>query len=204
MYQINRNNYRKNQKNSTVYTPPKVSSFLFKLLHHKIDENKIILDPCVGAGSLLKPFDEAGYKTLGIDIKYQGYKNTQVRDFISMGSGDFGDTPIGLVIVNPPFNVNKPIFYKDYGSRPLLPEVFLAKIIELWGNTIPIVLFTPYGLRLNQIVKSRRWKLFVEGYYPPISSIISLPKNVFDNVLFHSEVLIFNVKRLAPHYFYNS
>ena len=34
-----------------------------------------------------------------------------------------------------------------------------------------------------------------------ITSVVSLPKDVFDNILFHSEVLIFNMPALAGHYF---
>ena len=66
-----------------------------------------------------------------------------------------------------------------------------------------MVLFAPYGLRLNQSVGSRRWRKFVDGSYPAISSIVALPKDVYDNVLFHSEVLIFNVDGLNGHYFYD-
>ena len=72
---------------------------------------------------------------------------------------------------------------ENYGGRPLLPEVWLQKAIELFGTDIPIVLFTPYGLRLNQTQQSRRWSKFVDGTYPEICSIISLPKDVFDGIL---------------------
>jgi type I restriction enzyme M protein len=37
--------------------------------------------------------------------------------------------------------------------------------------------------------------------YPEITSIVSLPKDVFENILFHSEVLIFNMPQLKGHYF---
>jgi len=45
--------------------------------------------------------------------------------------------------------------------------------------------------------------LFVDGAYPAISSIVALPKDVYDGVLFHSEVLIFNVDGLNGHYFFD-
>ena len=79
----------------------------------------------------------------------------------------------------------------------------MHKTIELWGRNIPIVLFAPYGLRLNQTVNSRRWQMFVDGSYPEISTIVALPKDIYDDVLSHSEVLIFNIDGLNGHYFYH-
>ncbi len=79
----------------------------------------------------------------------------------------------------------------------------MHKTIELWGRNIPIVLFAPYGLRLNQTVNSRRWQMFVDGSYPEISTIVVLPKDIYDDVLSHSEVLIFNIDGLNGHYFYH-
>ena len=113
----------------------------------------------------------------------------------------------GLVIANPPFNIDEKT--KEYaaqicGRRPLLPEVWLKQAIRLWGSKVPIILFAPYGLRLNQTINSRRWQLFLEGVYPEISSIISLPKDIYKNVLFHSEILIFNINGLKAHYFYDN
>ena len=90
------------------------------------------------------------------------------------------------------------------GRRPLLPEVWLSRIVELWGKEVPTILFAPYGMRLNQSAKSGRWQRFVNGTYPEIVSIVALPKDVYDNVLFHSEVLIFNIEGLKGHYFFGS
>jgi type I restriction enzyme M protein len=50
---------------------------------------------------------------------------------------------------------------------------------------------------------SKRWRAFCDGHYPQISSIVALPKDIYDNVLFHSEILIFNIDGLKPHYFYD-
>ena len=203
MYRVDRNNFYAEQKNSTVYTPPEVSEFLFGILHDKVSDGTI-LDPCVGAGSLLLPFRDAGFRTQGIDIVDQGYPGTVIRDFISMEPGEL-DRP-ALVVANPPFNIEAKtlkLVAQSHGRRPLLPEVWLAKSIELWGKDIPLALFAPYGLRLNQTVKSRRWRLFADGSYPDISSIVALPKDVYSGVLFHSEVLIFNVDGLKGHYFFD-
>lgn len=204
MYRVDRNNFYSEQKNSTVYTPDSVSDFLFQVLHDKIDRDGLVLDPCVGAGSLLYPFQRSGFKTQGIDIEDQGYPETVVRNFMDVRTGEIA-TP-ALVIANPPFNIDektKDIVAKSHGRRPLLPEVWLAKAVELWGKDTPMALFAPYGLRLNQTVHSQRWLRFVDGIYPAISSIVALPKDVYAGVMFHSEVLIFNVEGIQGHYFYH-
>lgn len=205
MYRVDRNNFYDRQKKSTIQTPAGVSRFLFALLRDKIDKTKPVLDPCVGEGSLLRPFKRDGFKVVGIDIEDQGFENTRVRNYLRMSRSDMRKRP-GLVIMNPPFNIDpktKRHLLDQYGGRPLLPEVWLQKAVELFGNEVPTVLFTPYGLRLNQTMQSKRWRKFADGTYPEIRSIISLPKDVFDGILFHSEILIFNIKGLKGHYFYN-
>ena len=204
MYNVARNNFYENGKNSTIMTPEPVSQFLFDLVKNKIDRNGVIFDPCVGQGSLLKPFVADGFETIGIDIEPQGFPNTIKRNFIAVNKGDY-QRP-SLVIVNPPFNIDektKFLISEKYGGRPLLPEIWLQKIIELWGKELPIILFAPYGLRLNQTVHSKRWRNFSEGTYPEITTIISLPKDIYSNVLFHSEVLMFNIPELKGHYFFD-
>ena len=204
MYRVDRNDFYREQKNATVCTPSSVSRFLFDLVHGTIDPQGIVIDPCVGKGSLLIPFREAGFRTQGVDIEDQGYQDTIVRDFVSMRKGEL-ENP-ALVIANPPFNIDmktKNSVAQNFGRRPLLPEVWLHKVVELWGKEIPLILFAPYGMRLNQTINSRRWRRFADGTYPAISSIVALPKDIYDGVLFHSEVLIFNIKGLAGHYFYD-
>jgi len=204
LYNVGRNNFYDNEKNSTVYTPAKVSQFIFDIVHEKIDKSGSILDPCVGKGSLLEPFKDAGFNTIGIDIEDQGYPKTILKNFIEISPDEIPHP--SLVVANPPFNIDektKHIIAKNYGRRPLFPEIWLQKTLELFGNDVPIILFAPYGLRLNQTVSSRRWKNFIDGKYPKINSIISLPKDIYKDVLFHSEILIFNIEGLEGHYFYN-
>ena len=204
MYRVDRNDFYKGAKDATVYTPEGVSDFIFNILHGKISKAGTVVDPCVGAGSLLYPFKRSGFNTLGIDVEDQGYPDTITRSFIDVKPGEIAEP--ALVIANPPFNIDsktKEMVAGKYGRRPLLPEVWLCKIIELWGKSLPIVLFAPYGMRLNQSCKSSRWSRFVAGEYPEIKSIIALPKDIYQGVLFHSEILIFNVSGLKAHYFYN-
>ena len=203
MYRVDRNNFYKNEKKATIYTPSNTSKFLFNILKEHI-KGGIILDPCVGKGSLLIPFQSAGYTVQGIDIEEQGFEPTIQTNYLSLKPADI-KTP-SLIIMNPPFNIDgktKQYIKEHYGRRPLLPEVWLMKAIELFGKEIPIVMFTPYGFRLNQTVDSKRWKKFVDGTYPDITSIISLPKNLFKNILFHSEVIVFNIHGMKGHYFYD-
>lgn len=204
MYRVDRNNFYKNEKEATVFTPDYVSLFLYEIISPHI--NKIagtIVDPCVGRGSLLKPWQKNGYRVKGIDIERQGFPNTIVKNYLEVKKEDIGDK-ISLVIMNPPFNIDrktKAYIKAHHGGRPLLPEVWFQKALELWGIKIPIAMFTPYGFRLNQTEVSKRWRKFIEGQYPEITSIVSLPKDVFDGILFHSEVLIFNLPKMKGHYF---
>ena len=205
MYRVDRNDFYKEQKNATVFTPTQVSEFIFDIVHPNINKKKVVFDPSVGKGSLLKPFEKAGFKVFGVDVvSDRGFKPSLKKNFLELKKSEVPSP--GLVIMNPPFNIDqktKDYIRENYSGRPLLPEVWLSKTIELFGKAVPIVLFAPYGLRLNQTLTSKRWLKFTRGEYPEISSIISLPKDCFEDVLFHSEILIFNVQGLKGHYFYN-
>ena len=203
MYRVDRNNFYKHQKKATIFTPDYVSEFLYALIHKHINKKGVILDPCVGQGSLLKPFLLNGFKVLGIDIEYQGFPKTIVKNYLEIKKDEIKDK-ISLVIMNPPFNIDektKKYIKENYGGRPLLPEIWFSKALDLFGHNVPIVMFTPYGFRLNQSDTSKRWQKFITKEYPEITSIVSLPKDVFENILFHSEVLIFNLPQLKGHYF---
>jgi hypothetical protein len=182
MYRVDRNNFYKRQKKATIFTPDFVSEFLYKTLRPHIKRDSgVVVDPCVGQGSPLKPWQRNSYEVMGIDIEDQGFPNTIVKNYLEVKRGEINKT-ISMVIMNPPFNIDvktKRYIKKYYGGRPLLPEVWFAKAIELFGPNIPIVMFTPYGFRLNQTEHSQRWIKFINEEYPPITSIISLPEYVF-------------------------
>jgi len=203
MYRVDRNNFYEREKKATIFTPDYVSEFLYDLVSPHIDKGGLVIDPCVGEGSLLKPWKRNGHEVLGIDIEQQGFPRTLVKNYLEVKQGDIKRKP-SLVIMNPPFNIDhktKAYIREHYGGRPLLPEVWFAKAVELFGHDVPIVMFTPYGFRLNQTDMSKRWMKFASGEYPPIRSIVSLPKDVFEGILFHSEVLIFNLPMPSGHYF---
>ena len=207
VYRVDRNNFYRNEKKATVYTPAYVSDFLYDILSPEIPRGDgLIFDPCVGRGSLLRPWQRSGYAVRGIDIKDQGFRPTRVMNYLELKSGDMSEA-VSLVIMNPPFNIDsttKKYIREHYSGRPLLPEVWFAKALELFGPSVPIAMFTPYGFRLNQTTTSRRWVKFLNHEYPDITGIVSLPKNVFDGILFHSEVLLFNLTLPQGHYFLNS
>jgi len=195
MYNIKLNNYHEKPKSSNIQTPPAVSQFIYELLKGKFikEWRNQITDPCCGQGNLLKPWKEAGFNTYGndIDINY-------LEQGLAQGACDFLKKepvpilPPHLVLCNPPFN--------GYGHK-LGSEVWLDKIIELFGKEIPIVLFAPVGFCANLTLNNKRHEKFENGTYPPISSRITLPKNIFEGVIFHSEILIFNLQGLKSHYF---
>jgi len=175
---VKKNNYIKNPKNRDIKTPEVICEFIASLFP-KIES---VFDPCYRNKELLKPFIKRNIKTDGCEIK-------DGKDFLKRTERIYSD----LVVCNPPFNLG---VGKKLGS-----EIFLEKILELNGkNNIAIVLFVPMGFRLNQRKTSKRWK-WLRDNCPPITSIISLPLNIFDKVQFHSEILIFNAPELKPHYF---
>ena len=54
---VSRNDYRRNPKPSTIYTPPGVARFLFDILYNSMSYNvlrhpqfKTVLDPAIGTG----------------------------------------------------------------------------------------------------------------------------------------------------------
>jgi len=55
---------------------------------------------------------------------------------------------------------------------------------------------------LNQKVNSKRWRK-IRDNYPPIKSIISLPLDIFEETLYHCEIVCFNCDLFEPHYFLN-
>ena len=190
-YTVKNNNYHNNKKNSTIYTPAALSNYLYELLHAHINP-KVIVDPSIGRGSLVKPWRNKKCTTIGIDIDKRSKR--YCNKFICSKFEDIKKWTYkmpDLILVNPPFN--------GAPGRKLYSEVFLRQIVELFGSNVPVVLFAPMGFRLNLTVNSSRWNWLKETI--EISSIISLPKNCFNEVVFHTEILIFNMPKLKAHYF---
>jgi len=180
----------KNPKNSAVYTPDCVCQCLHEIITPAV-KPKVILDPAIGRGALTNRWREKCH-IVGVDIdptsrRYADeFKCSKFED-IDRWEMSWPD----LVLVNPPFN--------GAPKGQLYPEIFLRKITELFGTNIPVALFAPMGLRLNQKKTSSRWQ-WARDHGPRITCIVSLPLDVFPDVKFHSEILLFNVPRIQPHY----
>lgn len=179
--------HQKREKTNRTETPICLSNRLYELLNPIVNPYAV-LDPCCGRGNLLKPW---GCKRIGVDIWYQrDIPNFIQEDFLSLKSLSI---PISLVLCNPPFCMGSPSM--------MYPEEFLRKIVDLFGPEQKVALIVPHGFRLNQRVKSKRRKWFA-GCGPKITSIMSLPLDIFPNTLFHTEILFFNIPELEPHYWY--
>jgi hypothetical protein len=164
------------------------------------------MDPCSGQGSLLTPWEEVGYRTWSNDLDPNSIADDNV-DFLTLT--DIGEPTKKeklLILCNPPFNGAKPKLAPEmqsvYNASIALGQLWLDKIIELFGKDAPIVFFALIGLRICNSIKGTRYQKFINGHYPPITSIISFPRAIFTNVEFHTEILIFNIPNLQPHYFY--
>jgi hypothetical protein len=169
----------KGKKRNDTPTDERVCEFLFHLIKEHYNP-KCILDPCCGDRRLTKRFD--------CDII--NYEIKEGTDFLK----ETEHIDCDFVIMNPPFNVGT--------GRKLAVEVFMDKVLQLVDNNIPIIMICPMGFRLNQRINSSRWKK-IRDTYPPIDSIISLPIDIFEETLFHCEIICFNCSKFKGHYFLN-
>ena len=165
---------------SDIETPPAICRFLHDIISPKYDVHTI-LDPCAGNRNLTKPWKRR--KVIGFEIK-------RGKDFFECPDRIDCD----LVLCNPPFS-------GDHGNgRKNLVPLFLQRILEVVPSKTPIVLFTPMTFRLGLSRKAARL-LWLRDECPPITSIVSLPRDAFPGVEYHCEILMFGLRRLKPHYF---
>ena len=167
----------KGEKRSDTPTDKRICKFLYNIIIDNYSPTRI-LDPCCGDKRLTELFN---CEIINYEIK-EGKDFLKEEKFIDC---DF-------VIMNPPFNIGS--------GRKLSVDVFMDKVLSLVDNEIPIIMICPMGFRLNQRIKSKRWRK-IRDNYPEISSIISLPLDIFDDTLYHSEIICFNCDRFNPHYF---
>ena len=190
-YNIQRNDYSKNKKKSTIYTPKFLVDRIWNIIKDSGISIDTILDPSVGEGALINHLD---CTKVGVDIENREVSLNKfiLNKYQHTTKIDYDKYNFDLVIINPPFN--------GHPSRKLYPEIFLKHTVKLFGD-VPIVMITPPTLRLNQRLKSDRWKWIDKNV--EISSILTLPIDIFKDVLFHSEVIFFNFPRnkIKPHYF---
>lgn len=163
--------YQKRSTINKVSTPLYVGKWLYLLLRDKIPDGRI-LDPCSGSGNLLASWNN----TLALEID----RGQNFFDYDNIDN-------VSLVLCNPPWN-------GKCGSY-----AFFKHIIKLFGPKIPLVMLVPMGFRLNQKYRSGRWRE-IRDSGAEINSIVSCPIDLYENVYAHSEILIFNIKGLEPHY----
>ena len=204
-----RNNYHKKTKNSTVKTPLALARQLFRIVaNHSavVKSNGIIFDPCIGRGALVEQFmGHDAFNVLGMDIRDT---SSTVRchcfkhgNFLEAKGFTFKPD---YVLMNPPFNrdgKNKAWLKRNKLGNALLPELFVDHVFKLWGPRTKVVMIAPMGFRLNQHQSSTRWQKYRDSK-ARITSIMSLPRDVFEGVDFHCEVLFWNMSGLNPHYWY--
>jgi hypothetical protein len=179
-----------------IQTPPHIADFLYKILKHL--KPNLVVDPACGCGNLLIPWHEAGVQTYGIEIKEEYAQEARQRD-LTVGCSSFESWRSAavipdLVLCNAPWN-------RHWRRGTAYPEIFLRKIVEYWGNKVPVAFLCPMGFRLNTRIQSKRWKWLISDEAPTISSIISCPRDLYPSTMFHSEIILFNCKKVKPHYF---
>ena len=188
-----------------IYTPKRLSEFLFSIISPNVKkEDGFVLDPCVGNGSLVDPFITDGYDVVGIDIKDQGFMNCEILDYLLIEKWE-RDVP-SIVMIHPPFSDNKSKekyvslgLYKHYME---CTEKFLYKTIKLFSKNIPIVFFVPFSFRLHYRFKNNIKMDNSGADFPDITSIVSLPINIFNDYFIYAEILIYNINNLKPHYYF--
>ena len=169
----------KGVKKSDTPTDRRVCKFLYDIIS-AVYNPTTILDTCCGDRRLTELFN---CKVINYEIK-------EGTDFLK----EENKIDCDMVIMNPPFNIGT--------GRQLSVEVFMNKVLSLVDNEIPIFMICPMGFRLNQRIKSARWRK-MRDHYPSIKTIISLPLDIFEDTLYHSEIIGFNCNKLDPHYFLN-
>lgn len=188
---------RKYDRDHKIYTPTWLAKRLFDIVRPVVRPHTV-LDPCVGSGQLLEPWHESA-NTIGVDVDahcplWADWFFQYPFDLLTTWSHKIPD----LIMCNPPFNGSG-----DSQERMMYPEVFLRTIVSLFGSDSRIILFVPHGFRMNCSTQSKRFKWLSSPDAPQITSIMSLQNNVFPEVTICSEILVFNVPGLKPHYFLN-
>jgi hypothetical protein len=171
---------------NSIQTPPYVAFWIKNLIETFLPKKMVILDPAVGQGNLLAPWEQDHY-VHGNDIAPTACYHQS--DFLKQKPWR---RKYDLILCNPPFT----------NSRQHHPFLFFQRINDLFPG-VPLVFFVPMGFRLNVRSNTTRRKILAAG--PEIKSIISCPLDFYgadgyQKVLFHNEILIYNIEGLKPHY----
>jgi len=193
----NLNITNKQEKNSTVFTPEELSHYLYKLVTNEYDF-KTIFDPCIGAnGGMTKYYYENGYEVVGADIVEEGVNHCHTFFNQDIHNSNIpNEIKPDLIIMNPPFSGN------GKGKNLLYPHLFLKTMFDKFGKDIPLVMITGDNFLNNNGIQSKRLKYISDASFE-ITSIMTLPLDLFQGVEFNTQVLFFNMPKLKAHYIFD-
>jgi len=193
----NLNKMNKENKNSTVFTPERLSKTIFNIINNTYNF-KTIFDPCIGEnGGMTKFFFENEYKVIGADIDKRGEEHCHLFFNQDIKQSNIPDSvKPNLIVMNPPFNGN------GRGDNLLYPHLFLKEMFDRFGEDIPVVMITGDNFLNNNSMHSKRLKYISDGKFN-ITSIMTLPLDTFEDVKFNTQVLFFNMPKLQPYYIYD-
>ena len=214
-----RNDFYNNRKRSDIETPVKVAEFIYQIVRESPLFSEVkqyeLLDVACGSGILGVPFVSMPWWYVnGIDVvdeKPEGYANYVQMDFMEF-PGELPNFSPDLIVCNPPFNN-----MAGEHTNGLKPELFIKRIFDLYGHTIPVVLFAPMGFIFNQRKKSKRWRSLRDEYKDAeITSIIVPPLDIFTNpdfdpdkeigkgnrpnIEFHNMIMLWNIPGVKSFY----
>jgi predicted RNA methylase len=168
-------------------TPPSVARFVRRVVESGMPVQDV-LDPCTGFGALLDPWI---CPTSGFEIQERRVEIAREKGH-NVVCCDFMDTEkkleASLVVCNPPWNRKKRSVHR--------PFEWFCKILEVFGERQPLVMFVPMGFRLNMTDRNKRWGC--RGC--EITAIISCPVDMYQCVRVHNEILLFNIQSVKAHY----
>jgi type I restriction-modification system DNA methylase subunit len=196
----NLNKTNKEEKDSTVFTPEHLSKTLYNIVTEQYNIEKVF-DPCIGInGGMTKYYYENGCDVMGADI-VNNIQGNICSLFINMGIKDLKNykhniTKPDIIVMNPPFNGN------GRGKNLLFPHLFLKEVFDAFGYDIPVIMITGDNFLNNNRTKSSRLQWLSDNDIN-ITSIMTLPLDVFDDTLFNAQVLFFNMPKLKPYYIYD-
>jgi len=169
-----------------------LANWVYELVRPKIENPAFcegyILDIGCGQGNLKRPWKEAKYNTLGIDIEEHPEVDL-LADFLALKKSELPSKEPALILCSFPYHKG-------------LPELAFDKIIELFGKNVPIIFWGTPRFRLCSKSTSKRYQKFISGFYPPIEGIITVADEVNNSPpFFQCEVYLFNLG-LKGHWFY--
>ena len=185
----NTGNRQKSIKKSVVITPDYVAKNIYENVKRYPFKN--ILDIGAWNGALSKPFTKKhNSQIIGLDItdEFSHKFDTFIhKDFLEATKEDFKGLNIDLVLTNSPFGKNK-----QHGD--LYPNLFLKKIFELFGETMPVIMIVGHWFVSNS--NDRIHYLNSAN----ITKKTTLHKRTFKEcgVNVEADILYFNIKQKVP------